>query len=134
MLEMMRLKTGIYCTFTLVEFYKHVCHARGQEKGHRKMKRGVIKFIDVGEDCTKGCLNLRRKAMLVVLYLIIYKEPLFLMFPALKIFTTQHVLRALYCCTPISNNDSFVLFTNSYHTKGTRVVHVAIECRKPQSK
>lgn len=37
----------------LVTNLKRVSHACGQKK------RGVIKFMDVGEDCTKGCLNLR---------------------------------------------------------------------------
>lgn len=28
---------------------------RGQRKGRKRRTRGVIKVLDVGEDCTKGC-------------------------------------------------------------------------------
>lgn len=30
-----------------------------KRKGHKRRKRGAIKIVDVGEDCTKGCLNMR---------------------------------------------------------------------------
>lgn len=50
-----------------------------RRKGHRKMTRGVIKLMDVGEDCTKflkfkGSVLFfcKGRQKLVVLYLTIY--------------------------------------------------------------
>lgn len=35
--------------------FKHV----SRRKGYRKTKKGCDKVYNVGEDCTKGCFNLR---------------------------------------------------------------------------